>query len=426
MAYRDFVAHVHGGQVLLDDSGSLPSITGEDPNETPLRDRLELVGADFPIGPMDRLGEDVFVTTVEVCDGTVPDGRWTDLDTLSDPPGLEGVAEAVRRCVEEYAGTAPPHRPDWYRPGWFPDVEAWIEEALGRVGRSRTGPLVAVQLWSLSAVLRVPTDRGVAWFKATCEHFHGEPAIHRVLADHFPDFVPVLIAEDDDRAWLLMEPLRGATDQAEGAASALATAYPRVQLASLEVLDELRAAGCSDRGLQANLEGWRQVLADSVELPLLTAEEVAAVRAVGEEVEALVEEFWACGLPDTLCHGDLHIGNVAYDGSELRVFDWSDSCLSHPFLDGGHLLHFGAAAGSGPTAEVDTQVADRFAEPWRSAFPQADVDRALALAPLADRVFQAVSYEGIYRATEERSLWELRGITAKLLRRLPESLPEFR
>ena len=42
-----------------------------------------------------------------------------------------------------------------------------------------------------------------------------------------------------------------------------------------------------------------------------------------------------------------------------------------------------------------------FAEPWREAYPEADVDRALALAPLADLVFQTVTFAAIAAATED-------------------------
>jgi hypothetical protein len=58
---------------------------------------------------------------------------------------------------------------------------------------------------------------------------------------------------------------------------------------------------------------------------------------------------------------------------------------------------------------------------WRDAFPEADVDRALALAPLVNKVFQAISYEGIYRAQEPAARWEMPGIVAATLRELAEA-----
>ena len=138
------------------------------------------------------------------------------------------------------------------------------------------------------------------------------------------------------------------------------------------------------------------MLAHDPEMALLPDDERAAVLGAADEVEARVREFWSTGLPDTLAHGDLHPGNVAYDGQDLRLFDWTDACISHPFLDGSHLAYFVAS----DDADADLQLA-AFAEPWREAYPEADVDRALALAPLADLVFQTVTFAAIAAATED-------------------------
>ena len=69
-------------------------------------------------------------------------------------------------------------------------------------------------------------------------------------------------------------------------------------------------------------------------MALLSDAERRELAPATARAEALVREFWACGIPDTLSHGDLHPGNVAYDGREVRLFDWTDGCVTHPFLDG--------------------------------------------------------------------------------------------
>jgi aminoglycoside phosphotransferase (APT) family kinase protein len=38
------------------------------------------------------------------------------------------------------------------------------------------------------------------------------------------------------------------------------------------------------------------------------------------------------GLPDTIQHDDLHDGQVFVRDGRYFVFDWGDSCVSHPFL----------------------------------------------------------------------------------------------
>lgn len=112
-----------------------------------------------------------------------------------------------------------------------------------------------------------------------------------------------------------------------------------------------------------------------------------------------MRELWACGIPDTLSHGDLHPGNVAYDGREVRIFDWTDGCVTHPFLDGSHLAGMLDWYGTGE-GEAE-RVLQAYAQPWREALPEAVVHRALELAPLADLVFQTVTFAHIAAAAED-------------------------
>ena len=258
--------------------------------------------------------------------------------------------------------------------------------------------------------------------KAACDVFREEAAIHRVLAAHFPDDVPVLVAEDDDRGWLLMEPMRGSTEatRSSGATTALAARWPQVQLESLALLDELRTAGCPVRDADATVVAYRHALESSPELSALSADELAGLRGSVDEVERLVRELWDCGLPDTLSHGDLHLGNIAHDGAELRVFDLTDCCVSHPLLDAWHLACFDDR---GPLG--DTLLAG-FADAWRQAYPEARVDRAVQLAGVADLVFQVDTFSRIAAATEPASAYELGGIVPWLLRRTPDAVAAAR
>jgi hypothetical protein len=412
------VALLRDGLVLVGDDDALPRVTlPDEDDDSRFAAVLDRVGADTYLAPILKVADDRYLDVVGCRAVPAPTDRWVRPEVLADPV----LADLVSRTVRELE-VPPAKRPAWFRPGWYDEVESWVDASLTRAGRQRTGPMRPEKMWSISGVLRIPTDSGDVWFKAAAEVFHAEAAIHRVLAAHFPDDVPVLLAEDDARAWLLMEPLAGSAeaDRAAGAGAALAPRWAQVQLASLDLLDELRAAGCPVRGVDATIEAFRGVLAGSPELALLTPDELAAVRGLREEVEAMVRELWACGLPDTLSHGDLHLGNVAYDGSELRVFDLTDVCISHPLLDASHLAAF---EDSGPS---DDDLVAAFLVPWREAYPEADLDRARRLAPVADLVFQADTFDRIARATEAASAYELGGVVAWLLRRLPDAVAAAR
>lgn len=378
---------------------------------------LDLVGADVYLAPVLQVEEDRCLDVVGCRAVPVPGGTWVEPTDLADPD----LARLLVRTIAELA-EPPALRPDWFHAGWYDEVEAWVDEQLAATGRRRTAVMRVSRVWSISAVLQVPTDAGDVWFKGSCDLFRREAALHRVLARHFPDDVPALVATDDERGWLLMEAMGGAgeSDRAAGAAAALAERWAAVQLASLDILDELREAGALVRGPDVTVAGFHRAATESPELARLDPEQRAALDDVSDEVEAMVREFWDCGLPDTLSHGDLHLGNVAYDGSVLRVFDLTDSCISHPLLDGYHLAHFDDRRPS------DSELFQAFARPWRAAFPDARIDRAAALAAVANLAFQADTFHRISVATEPASAYELGGVVAWLLRSVPEAVAAAR
>lgn len=426
---RDVVVCLRDGRVLVEPDG-LPELRTEDghPRHADLAAR---VGHGFLAGPSRRLADDLSVHLVVLDPTRAPTERhtWCDVAALPGVVTEPAVRDAAMQAVGEYAATLPvsEHRPAWFRPGWPEQVLEWVRKRLDEAGRGQTGPVQVVRMWSLSAVLRVPTTAGPAYLKATSPHFHAEAAITRVLAGFAPDAVPILVAEDDDRAWMLQDQLHGLDEQREaGAATRAAGRMAALQLESLGRLDALAAAGCPQRTEAETLAGLAQVMTHSVEAHLVAPAELEAARAVEPRLRELVSELFSLGLPPTLCHGDLHLGNVAFDGLDLRLFDWTDASVSHPFLDAAHLARSvtwkgedAADAASGP------DVLEAYSRPWREAYPAAGVDRALLLAPIVDQVFQAVSYESIQRSIEPVSRWELANQVAGFLRAAPGLAAEY-
>src|SRR5262249_30721728 len=101
----------------------------------------------------------------------------------------------------------------------------------------------------------------------------------------------------------------------------------------------------------------------------------------------------ACGVPDTLMHGDFHPGNVRGDGSGLRLLDWGDSGVGHPILDE---TAFGARL-----PDADRLLArTTWDAAWRDAVPGCDPSRAAdLLAPVA-ALRAAVVYQRFLDAIE--------------------------
>ncbi|GAA2093287.1 hypothetical protein GCM10009841_02890 [Microlunatus panaciterrae] len=338
-----------------------------------------------------------------------------DDPSLAEPAEL---LETLRQTMAESSGSIdpPPDRPDWFRHDWLNEADCWIDLQLQRLGRRRSGPSQVIKIWSLSAVIRTPTEGGAegieaaVYFKATCDWFRAEPRITGALARFAAEHLPPVLEVHPDRPWMLMDPLPGVdTVNALGGAEPAVEALAQLQLASLDHRAELEAAGCPDRSRLPTIEGLHRIVHHSIEADQLTPEELAAAAAAEPWLAGQVSELYDCGLPTTIAHGDLHLGNVAFDNGKVVLYDWTDACFSHPFLDAAHLVR-----------DLDPVLTEavlaRFAAIWRRARPAADIDRALELAPLVNRVFQAISYEGIYRAQEEAARWELGGIVASSLR----------
>lgn len=62
--------------------------------------------------------------------------------------------------------------------------------------------------------------------------------------------------------------------------------------------------------------------------------EFAALEAMVDDLPRLLAEIDACGLPDTLVHGDLHPGNWRRDGLNLTLLDGGDCLVGNPAFDG--------------------------------------------------------------------------------------------
>ena len=106
----------------------------------------------------------------------------------------------------------------------------------------------------------------------------------------------------------------------------------------------------------------------------------------------------ACGLPDTLVHGDFHPGNVRGDGTTITLLDWGDAGVGHPLLDQPAFLR------DLPDPADVAIVRARWTDAWRSVVPGSDPERVAALLEPVAAARQAVIYrrflDGI-EATEQ-------------------------
>ena len=354
-----------------------------------------------------RFDDDEAVLELELIDRswTPPaHGRWAGRGELD---GLRLRDEEERRLLEEYLDALeaepPPERAPWALPGWRERVLDWVDEAVGQLGH-RVERVEQRKQWSISAVLRVHTDGPVLYLKvpARLPLFVEEGPVTAALAELFPGQVPAPVAFEPDEGWFLLPDLGDEV----GWGAPLETReemfrrFARLQRRSAALTDELLAAGCLDRRLDVLEAQLDPLLADPGSVAKLEPDEAAEVRRRAPELEAACRRLAEIGLPATLVHGDLHLGNVARQDGELVYFDWTDACVAHPFID-LHSLQW-------EQDDADrTALLDAYLDEWEGAVAPERLREAAALAAVVTPLHHAVSYRTIVKGLEPVSKSEL-------------------
>jgi aminoglycoside phosphotransferase (APT) family kinase protein len=117
----------------------------------------------------------------------------------------------------------------------------------------------------------------------------------------------------------------------------------------------------------------------------LDAKDRAILATFVDGLPARLEQVAACGLPDTLVHGDFHPGNTRGTGDSVTLLDWGDSGVGHPLLDQSAFFD------RVPPEEV-VALRDHWHQAWKEVVPGSRPDLAAELlAPIAT-ARQAVIY----------------------------------
>ena len=206
-------------------------------------------------------------------------------------------------------------------------AEAWIHETV-----RPTGPLELEKERPWATVLRVPIDGGRAFFKASRPVQAFEPGLTAALASRWPDLVVEVLAHDSERAWLLTADAGSPLDDLGNPPErwlGILPRYAELQRAEgrqLPVLLDLDVPDLRSSSLPGHYESM--VARD---LPL-EREELTAARRLEPRLQALVNELAAVPIRDTIEHADLHHRSVFFRAGQVRILDWGDASVSHPFF----------------------------------------------------------------------------------------------
>jgi hypothetical protein len=294
---------------------------------------------------------------------------------------LAEVTESV--LANAWAGRLEPHalRQSYAEPGGPAADLDWAMSVLVSRNIRPAGTPVQVRSWNLSSIWRIPTPGETVWLKVVPPFFAHEARLLTALAG---EPVPRLLGHDGGR--MLLAELRG-DDLYEATLPQLlemVTLLVGIQASWAGRVEELRALGLPD---------WRgpalaAAIADVVgrRRAELSFDDAAVLDCFVNDLPRRSAGIEACGLPDTLVHGDFHPGNFRGSEDRLALLDWGDSGIGHPMLDQPAFL------GRVPPEHRDV-VQAHWVRGWQAASPGSDPERASQLlAPLA-AARQAVVYQ---------------------------------
>lgn len=271
--------------------------------------------------------------------------------------------------------TPAPPKLAWDEPGWLDAATDWIDRYV-----ERSGPVELMLTRPWSAVARVPTTDGEAWFKEDPPPLAFEPALTAALARRRPGILPEVIAFEGPR--LLTRDagsrLRTRLDSGGRAPSweELLFGHGELQMDLAPAVGEALALGVYD----ARPERLEEL---SARLPGHDRRREGIRRAVA-------------GLGGTVqisvVHTEAHDGNLFIaEDDHVRLLDWAEAVVSHPFVGAVLPLRF-AVERTGGSPE---RLRDAYLEPFTSLAPLAELRGSFSHGYLLGALVRALTWDAL-------------------------------
>lgn len=300
----------------------------------------------------------------------------------------------------------------WLDPAWRASVEAWQAAELERLGRRISGPIEQPHVRPWATTMRIPTDRGIAWFKATGPGPAYEGLLLAVLGGLGGHQVVLPLAIHPSRPWLLFDdagPTLRATrpdghgDRDLAAWQRILTDYAGLQR-SVEgeaAVAAMLVAGVPDERPERLAGELSRLVADDriwsrVAVPERAASYAARarVRRAAGDVERLTATLAGTGVAASVQHNDFHGGNIVVRPDGERFFDWGDAVVAHPFGTlPGTLDSIARRTGRIAADPALGRLRDAYLEAWTDVAPRDDLTAALVAARALAPVGKALAWE---------------------------------
>jgi len=302
----------------------------------------------------------------------------------------------------------------WTSSRFVEAARTWVVAQLAPMGIQLTGEWEQPHTRVWSSTIRFESTEGRVWFKVNGMGTAYEAALVALLDELRPGLAPNVLANDIALAWSITRDAGPALrSKAEPEAlwgywERLLPRYGEVQLALAVDRRRISASGTPNRSPAELSAEFHRLLGElagqPVELGGLTLEEASALEGVLPAYEDRCAELAASPIPDSLQHDDLHSNNVCWPGeiadlSSVRIIDWGDASIGHPF---GSMLatlnsiafHAGVPLEDGELQDARVlRIRDAYLEPFDSFGSLDELRRWGALARTTGCVTRALAWE---------------------------------
>ena len=300
--------------------------------------------------------------------------------------------------------------PTGLTPGDIAEAHEWTREACISLGIAITAPIEQVHVRPWSTVFRVPTKNGAVYMKCCGPTQRHEPRLTALLHREFPGLVTEVLAVHPTQPWMLVAEggkKLGEVFSDDELLRAWREILPRCAQLQRDITprtNEILAFGTPDRREAPLLAGFAEIVANEPavsgqRLDRLTADERRALASVHSRLAEALRALAALGIDDTLQHDDLHQNNVLVRDGRMMIFDWGDSCVSHPFGTLAVTLRF-AAQKTGRAQDADEILAlrDAYLEPWSDRGSPRELRDAAELGRRIGEVSRTLTFYAVARA----------------------------
>ena len=320
----------------------------------------------------------IFLAAPQESGPSGPSGAlWVDRRKASSMDfASPAIAGAVAGWFTEMDSPAELRAP-WNAVGWHDVACDWISAQLALLDYTPLAPITQQRAWGLSCTMKVSTDAGDVYFKATPSFMSHEGSAMQAVSERCPQLLPPPLAVDSGRGWLLMSDYGGdmlhECPDIERWEEALRT-FSQAQVEQVENLPQWLSLNIPDRRLGRMVEMIDPLIASCERLLSggpngLSESEVGDLRSLSMPLKLMCARLAQYDVPHTVVHGDLG-GNILMREDGYTFFDWTDVCVSHPFFEMATIsgAYFDESVLK-DSPDAETRLRDAYLEAWTRSMP---------------------------------------------------------